>query len=84
MEYCFITLRSLTAAQTAEGILRRKGIYCIVQRAPRWMEEQGCGNGLRVDCDNINEALKVLRNNRIAFKRAYLRHNDGNMEVMEL
>lgn len=84
MEYCFVTLRSLTTAQKAEALLRRNGIHCVLQRAPRWMEEQGCGNGLRVDCGDINEALVLLHMNRIAYKRAYLRRDDGNMEVMEL
>lgn len=84
MEYCFVTLRSLTTAQKAEAILRGNGIYCTLQRAPRWMEEQGCGNGLRVDCDDISEAVILLSRNRIAYKRAYLRRDDGNMEVMEL
>ena len=84
MEYCFITLRSLTTAQQAEGILRRNGIYCVLQRSPRWMEEQGCGNGLRVDCDDIQEALSLLRTNRIAYKRAYMRRDDGKMEEMGL
>ena len=84
MEYCFITLRSLTTAQRAEGMLKRRGISCVLQRAPRWMEEQGCGNGLRVDCMDISEALELLRSNRIPYKRAYLKHGDGSMEEMEL
>lgn len=84
MEYCFITLRSLTTAQRAEGILQKRGIRCVLQRAPRWMEEQGCGNGLRVDCDDISEALALLRSNRIPYKRAYLKRDDGSMEEMEL
>jgi len=84
MEYCFITLRSLTTAQKAEGILRKNGIRCTLQRSPRWMEEQGCGNGLRVDCQDIQDALNMLRMNRIAYKRAYFRHDDGKMEEMEL
>ena len=84
MEYCFITLRSLTTAQKAESILRSKGIHCILQRSPRWMEEQGCGNGLRVDCDDITEAVLQLRSNRIAYKRAYYRREDGKMEEMTL
>ena len=64
--------------------MQKKGIGCVLQRAPRWMEEQGCGNGLRVDCADILEALALLRNNRIAYKRAYLRRGDGSMEEMEL
>lgn len=84
MEYCFITLRSLTTAQRAESILQSKGIQCALQRAPRWMEEQGCGNGLRVDCADIMEALSILRLNRIAYKRAYLKDVDGKMKEMVL
>ena len=84
MEYCFITLRSLTIAQKAEGVLHKNGVGCVVQRSPRWMEEQGCGNGLRIDCEDIGEALTLLRTNRIAYKRAYMRRSDGRMEAMEL
>ena len=84
MRYCFITLNSLTAAQRAESVLRRNGIRCTVQRAPRWMEEQGCGNGLRVDCEDLYSAVNVLQGNRIVYKRAYLRQEDGAMEEMHL
>ena len=61
MKYCFITMRSLTIAQKAEAVLRRNGIRCSVQRAPRWMEEQGCGNGVRVACEDIENALYILQ-----------------------
>ncbi len=82
MKYCFITLRSLTMAQKAESLLRRYGINCSVQRAPRWMEEQGCGNGLRVDCEDIGECVSILKRNNIPYKRVYLRGENGKMEEM--
>ena len=84
MRYCFITLNSLTMAQRAEGVLRRNGIRCNLQRSPRWMEEQGCGNGLRVDCEDLYKAVNTLQNNRIPYKRSYLRQEDGRMEEMRL
>ena len=82
MEYCFITLRSLTAAQKAESILRKNGITCRLQRTPRWMEEQGCGNGIRVDCENIEVAVMFLKRNNISYKRVYLGSENGKMEEM--
>ena len=84
MRYCFITIKSLTTAQRAESVLRRTGIRCTLQRSPRWMEEQGCGNGLRVDCEELARALTTLRENRISYKRAYLRQEDGVMEELTL
>ena len=47
---CFITFRSVTFAQRGESELKRVGISCNIQRTPRWMEEQGCGYSLRVQC----------------------------------
>ena len=84
MRYCFITLNSLTAAQRAENVLHKNGIRCNLQRAPRWMEEQGCGNGLRVDCEDLGRAVNTLKSNRIPYKRAYLRQEDGAMEEVYL
>ena len=82
MKYCFITLWSLTMAQKAESLLERNGINCSVQRAPRWMEEQGCGNGLRINCEDIQDSLVILKRNNIAYKRVYLRSENGKMEEM--
>lgn len=84
MRYCFITIKSLTTAQRAESLLKRTGIHCTLQRSPRWMEEQGCGNGLRVDCDDLSRAIATLRGNRISYNRAYLRQEDGEMEELAL
>ncbi len=82
MKYYFITLRSLTMAQKAETLLHRNGIVCSVQRTPRWMEEQGCGNGLRVNCEDIGECVLILQRNNIPYKRVYLRRENGKMEEM--
>lgn len=82
MKYCFITLRSLTMAQKAETLLYRNGIACSVQRTPRWMEEQGCGNGIRVNCEDIEECILILQRNNILYKRVYLRRENGKMEEM--
>lgn len=84
MKFCLITFRSVTPAQRAEGILRRAGLECGVQRTPRWMEEQGCGYSLRLKCQDMMVALELLRSSQVPFRKMYLRSEDGKMEEMHL
>lgn len=77
MKYCLITFRSVTPAQRGEGILRRGGLDCSVQRTPRWMEEQGCGYSLRVRYQDAARCVALLRENQIPFRKTYL-YRDGN------
>ena len=48
------------------------------------MEQQGCGNALKVSCKDILLAVEVLQKNRIAYKKVYLYREDGSAEEMEL
>ncbi len=84
MKSCFITLPTLTAAQMAENLLRRHGYQCRMQRSPKWMEEQGCGNGIMVPFSVFDKCITVLKNNRIPYKKVYLKEEDGKMEVLDL
>ena len=83
MKYCFITVRTLTAAQMAESQLHRNGLQCRIQRSPRWMEEQGCGYGILVAFSEFDKVMPILRNNRIPYKKIYLKDDKGDMEEME-
>ena len=65
MKSCMITFRSVTPAQRGEGLLRRTGMDCSIQRTPRWMEEQGCGYSLRIRCQDVMPALEILRANDV-------------------
>ena len=84
MKSCMITFRSVTPAQRGEGLLRRTGLDCSIQRTPRWMEEQGCGYSLRIRCQDIMPALELLRANDISFRKVYLRRENGKMEELAL
>ncbi len=84
MKFCLITFRSVTPAQRAEGILRRAGLECGVQRTPRWMEEQGCGYSLRLKCQDVMPALELFRGNDVPYRKIYFRREDGRMEEMHL
>lgn len=83
MGICMITFRSVTPAQRAERLMRGAGIHCNLGRTPRWMEEQGCGYSLRVQYRELESVLVLLRENKVAFRKVYLRRENGNMEELE-
>ena len=66
-----ITFRSVTPAQRAEGILKKRGISCTLRRTPRWMEEKGCGYCLQVPEEWLREALELLRSSSVNFRKVY-------------
>lgn len=84
MKYCLITFRSVTPAQKGEGILRRAGFECSLQRTPRWMEEQGCGYSLRVRNSDAVRCVEQLRNNAVSFRKIYLRRENGTVEELQI
>lgn len=77
MGYCLVTFRSVTPAQRGEGLLKREGIYCALQRTPRWMEEQGCGYSLRLRQQDCQRAIAVLRSSQVSFRRVYRQKGDA-------
>lgn len=84
MKYCMITFRSVTPAQRGEGLLRRAGVGCTVQRTPRWMEQQGCGYSLRVRHMDVVAAVSLLRAGDVPFRKIYLKGDNGTMEELVL
>ena len=84
MKFCMITFRSVTPAQRAERLLKRAGIDCILQRTPRWMEEQGCGYSLRLRQPDAVSAVALFRSNNVPFRKIYLRHDSGRAEELQL
>lgn len=84
MNGCIITFRSVTPAQRAERLLNRAGISCRIQRAPRWMEEQGCGYSLQMPCSQIVAAVELLRRERVAYRKIYGPEQKGKREELEV
>ncbi len=84
MGFCMITFRSVTPAQRGEGLLRRAGYECSIQRTPRWMEEQVCGYSLRVRMQDASNCVGLLRTNQIPFRKVYLRRESGAVEELAL
>lgn len=84
MKFCVITFRSVTPAQRGEGVLRKAGLECNIQRTPRWMEEQGCGYSLRLRCRDVSLAVDLLRERGVPYRKLYTTREDGKMEEMHL
>ena len=79
-----ITFRSVTYAQRGERLLNRWGERRSLKRTPRWMEEQGCGYSLRLQTDNIERAVILLRGEQLPMRKVYLRREDGSLEEITL
>lgn len=84
MKNYFITFRSVTFAQRGERALRRAGIECVLQRAPRFMEERGCGYSLAVRQADVPSAVTLLQREQVPMRKVYLRREDGVMEEAAL
>lgn len=84
MKHYFITFRSITFAQRAEQLLSRSGVWCTLQRTPRWMEEQGCGYALRIRTKDIRQAGEQLRQAKVPLRRIYWQKDDGMFEEVDL
>ena len=84
MKYCLITFRSVTPAQRGEGVLKRAGIKCTLTRTPKWMEQQGCGYSLRIPIAAAADCARVLREEKVDFRKIYLLRENGKGEEMLL
>ena len=76
----FITFRSVTPAQRGEQLLRRQGVRCILQRTPRWMQENGCGYCLRLTTDRIREVKSLLDGAGLPYRKIYRLNREGETE----
>lgn len=84
MKYCMITFRSITPAQRGEQVLKRAGFYAMLSRTPKWMEQQGCGYSLRIKLHEAAACERLLREERVDFRKIYLLRENGKGEELLL
>lgn len=84
MDAYIITFRSVTPAQRGESLLRQAGVYCSLQRTPKWMEAQGCGYSLRLQGERTGEAIHLLQEKKIPFRKIYRTGQNGKAEEISL
>lgn len=84
MSLYYITFRSVTPAQRGESLLQKNGFRCVLQRTPKWMQENGCGYGLRLGTERIEDAVRMLEKAGIPFRKVYLLRPEGDTEEVRL
>ena len=82
MKSFFITFRSVTHAQRGEQVMKTGGYKCRLRRTPRWMEERGCGYGVEVTAFSLNDALGLLKDQQIPWRKTWLLHGSGEVEEL--
>ena len=78
--YC-ITFRSVTLAQRGEQVLEAAGQRCTLARTPRWMEERGCGYGLRLRGSEWKSAAAALDRAGVEYRKIYRQTGEKAEEV---
>ena len=78
MRIFIITFRSVTFAQRGERLLNRNNHRCVLQRTPKWMEQQGCGYSLRIKTEDI---IPVVENG-VPLRKIYAQRPDGTLEEL--
>ena len=83
MNVYYVTFRSVTPAQRGESLLRKQGFRCILQRTPRWMQENGCGYCLRLTTDRIWEVKGQLDRAALPYRKIYRQNWEGATEEVQ-
>ncbi len=60
-----IMVKSITHAMSGQKLLERKGIKCFIIRNTDAIARYGCGYGIKVSSNRIDEAVKILTANKI-------------------
>lgn len=66
----YITFRSVTYAQRAQGVLREAGIGTVLSRTPRELENRGCGYRLQLR-EDPKRAVQLLRKAGVDYRRVF-------------
>lgn len=82
MRTFIITFRSVTFAQRGERLLNRNNRRCVLQRTPKWMEQQGCGYSLRIKTEDIIPVVTLLQENGVPLRKIYAQNQEGTLEEL--
>ena len=78
MKNGMIMFRSITFAQRGQQALSAAGIRALLRRTPRQLEERGCGYGLLVEENRLQQAVDLLVRRSVEYKKVY----NGDWEGM--
>ncbi len=81
---CYLTFRSITAAQRGAMVLERSGIRHQLARTPKKIAALGCGYSLLVRKADSAQAAAALRQASAPYSAVYRLSGDGELEVTGL
>lgn len=77
MTQYLIMCPSLTAAQRAQKLLERSGIYAALVKAPQGLNTLGCGYSLSL-YKNFAESVSILKKNGMLKGKLFSREQNGD------
>ena len=84
LRYYIITCRSLTYAQRSARILERNGLTATVAKLPQQLVSGGCGYGVRIQAQQLEQAQKMLKQGEIAMGKVFYLDEDGTAHEVGL
>ena len=81
MEYVLLMAGSITHAQRMAAVLENRGIKSCIARAPEGTDPRGCGYGVRLQRDKVEQARDILLHVGIRVRAVYRKEGDGWREV---
>ena len=82
MQY-LIMCRSLTYAHRSAALLERKGISCVVVKAPQGLSGSGCGYAVSL-YRHLGEAATILKKNNMLNGKLFKREENGEYTEVRL
>ena len=82
MEKYYMSFRSVTYAQKGQRALEAAGLFCFLQRAPKWMNMRGCGYALEVR--DPEKAAAILKEKKAPWIKVYGVKDGRTWEVPDL
>lgn len=81
MYNCLITFRAATHARRAAALFEANGCMCLVIRPPQELLSNNCGYGVKLRYAQLDQALRLLENSGVEYKRVFL-VNNGRYECI--
>ncbi len=78
---CLIMCAGLTSAQRLTFVLERSGVGAYVVRPPQNLTSNGCSYAVTVKNRQLQDALKVMRENRLPIRKVFCKKGDGYREA---
>lgn len=71
MEFVLLMAGSITHAQRMAAVLGNRGLRAVIARTPAGVDPRGCGYGVKVRREHLEQAQDILRHAGIRVRGVY-------------